>query len=124
MAIDRNRRPKPGRHDVPLPADYRVLLTDVKSRIRAAQLRASLSVNQELIQLYWDIGRLIDSKPRVGVLPSSIGLPATPEGVPRVGRLFGKYFAHESVFPRLRVGFRNFGTGCARNPEVRSGQSR
>jgi predicted nuclease of restriction endonuclease-like (RecB) superfamily len=59
MAIDRNRRPKPGRHDVPLPADYRVLLTDVKSRIRAAQLRASLSVNQELIQLYWDIGRLI-----------------------------------------------------------------
>jgi predicted nuclease of restriction endonuclease-like (RecB) superfamily len=28
-------------------------------RIRAAQLRGSLSVNQELIQLYWDIGRLI-----------------------------------------------------------------
>jgi len=59
MAIDRNRRPKSGRHDAPLPADYRALLTDVKSRIRAAQLRASLSVNQELIQLYWDIGRLI-----------------------------------------------------------------
>jgi predicted nuclease of restriction endonuclease-like (RecB) superfamily len=32
---------------------------DIKSRIRAAQLRASLSVNRELIQLYWDIGRLI-----------------------------------------------------------------
>ena len=40
-------------------ADYRALLTDVKSRIRTAQLRAGLSVNRELIQLYWDIGKLI-----------------------------------------------------------------
>jgi predicted nuclease of restriction endonuclease-like (RecB) superfamily len=39
--------------------DYLVLLTDVKERIQAAQIRASLSVNTQLIQLYWDIGRLI-----------------------------------------------------------------
>jgi predicted nuclease of restriction endonuclease-like (RecB) superfamily len=64
MAIDRNRRPKSGRLDVPLPADYRALLPAVKSRSRAAQLRASLSVNQELIQLYWDIGRLIVHRQR------------------------------------------------------------
>jgi predicted nuclease of restriction endonuclease-like (RecB) superfamily len=41
------------------PDDYLALLTDVKERIRAAQIRAGLSVNRELIQLYWDVGRLI-----------------------------------------------------------------
>jgi predicted nuclease of restriction endonuclease-like (RecB) superfamily len=41
------------------PDDYLALLTDVKERIRAAQIRAALSVNRELIQLYWDVGRLI-----------------------------------------------------------------
>jgi glycine cleavage system aminomethyltransferase T len=70
MAIDRNRRRKSGRHDTPLPADYRALLTDVKSRIRAAQLRASLSVNQELIQLYWDIGRLIAHRQQAAYSPT------------------------------------------------------
>jgi hypothetical protein len=40
-------------------ADYRALLGDIKSRIRTAQIKASLAVNRELIQLYWDIGRLI-----------------------------------------------------------------
>ena len=39
--------------------DYQVLLTDIKSRIRTAQIKASLAVNRELIQLYWDIGGLI-----------------------------------------------------------------
>jgi predicted nuclease of restriction endonuclease-like (RecB) superfamily len=35
------------------------LLVDIKSRIRTAQIKASLAVNRELIQLYWDSGRLI-----------------------------------------------------------------
>ena len=34
-------------------------LVDIKNRIRTAQIWASLSVNRELIQLYWDIGHLI-----------------------------------------------------------------
>ena len=38
---------------------YRALLTDIKARIRVAQIKASLSVNRELIQLYWDIGEVI-----------------------------------------------------------------
>jgi predicted nuclease of restriction endonuclease-like (RecB) superfamily len=33
------------------------LLEDIKTRIRAAQVKAALSVNRELIQLYWSIGR-------------------------------------------------------------------
>lgn len=47
-----------------LPADYNALLVDIKNRIRTAQIRASLSVNRELIQLYWDIGHLIVERQR------------------------------------------------------------
>ena len=36
---------------------YAVLLGDLKERIRSARLRAALAVNQELILLYWSIGR-------------------------------------------------------------------
>lgn len=42
-----------------LPADYAAFLESLKNRVRQAQTRAMLSVNRELIQLYWDIGRLI-----------------------------------------------------------------
>lgn len=42
-----------------LPADYAAFLESLKSRVRQAQTKAMLSVNRELIQLYWDIGRLI-----------------------------------------------------------------
>jgi len=39
-----------------LPFGYAKFLEDVKSRIRTAQVKAALSVNRELIQLYWSIG--------------------------------------------------------------------
>lgn len=38
------------------------LLQDIKRRIAEAQTRAILSVNAELIRLYWDIGQLIDQR--------------------------------------------------------------
>ena len=41
----------------PLPGGYDQFLADVKSRIGAAQIRASLAVSTELVQLYWTIGR-------------------------------------------------------------------
>ena len=44
--------------------DYAALLQDVKSRIRHAQTRAVFAANAELIRLYWDIGRIIDQRPR------------------------------------------------------------
>jgi predicted nuclease of restriction endonuclease-like (RecB) superfamily len=40
-------------------ADYQTLLTDLKSRVRSAQVRAATSANRELILLYWEIGRAI-----------------------------------------------------------------
>lgn len=42
-----------------LPADYPAFLESLKSRVQQAQTKAMLSVNREMIQLYWDIGRLI-----------------------------------------------------------------
>jgi predicted nuclease of restriction endonuclease-like (RecB) superfamily len=38
---------------------YADLLGDIKTRIRQAQIKAGLSVNAEMIFMYWDIGRMI-----------------------------------------------------------------
>ena len=40
---------------LPLPPDSEQLLGSLKTRIRAAQVRAALAVNSELVLLYWSI---------------------------------------------------------------------
>ena len=40
-----------------LSGDYEDLLREVKEQIRTAQTRAALTVNRELIRLYWQIGQ-------------------------------------------------------------------
>ncbi len=45
-----------------LPANFTTLLKEIKGRIQQAQTLAVLSVNAGLIRLYWDIGRMIDSR--------------------------------------------------------------
>jgi predicted nuclease of restriction endonuclease-like (RecB) superfamily len=47
-----------------LPEGYEALLTDLKCRIRSAQVRAALSVNRELILLYWSLGNDILNRQR------------------------------------------------------------
>ena len=42
-----------------IPENYDRFLQNLKERIRSAQVRASLAVNQELIVLYWQIGQEI-----------------------------------------------------------------
>ncbi|MFC3860948.1 YhcG family protein [Deinococcus antarcticus] len=42
-----------------LPDGYATLLGDLKQQIRSAQIRAALSVNRELIHLYWRIGQVL-----------------------------------------------------------------
>jgi predicted nuclease of restriction endonuclease-like (RecB) superfamily len=42
-----------------LPTTYAPLLADLKARVRAAQVKAAVAVNRELILLYWHIGREI-----------------------------------------------------------------
>ena len=44
--------------DAVLPG-YREFLTQLKQQIRSAQSKAALSVNRELIKLYWEIGKSI-----------------------------------------------------------------
>ena len=36
--------------------EYKVWLTDIKARVRSAQIKAALNVNTELLKLYWSIG--------------------------------------------------------------------
>jgi predicted nuclease of restriction endonuclease-like (RecB) superfamily len=38
---------------------YSSLLNDIKTRIKTAQIKATLAANAELIAMYWDIGNLI-----------------------------------------------------------------
>lgn len=40
-----------------LPTDYAAWLVELKQRVQAAQQHAALAVNQELVRLYWQIGR-------------------------------------------------------------------
>jgi predicted nuclease of restriction endonuclease-like (RecB) superfamily len=56
-----------GRTDVSClgePTDYGDLLEEIKNRIRAARIKAVLSVNRELIVLYWYIGAEIVKRQR------------------------------------------------------------
>jgi len=39
--------------------DYKVFIRDIKQRIQSAQIKAAVSVNQELIRLYWDMAEQI-----------------------------------------------------------------
>jgi len=45
-----------------VPKGYEEFLGELKERIRTAQLRASVSVNRELVLLYWQIGSEILSR--------------------------------------------------------------
>lgn len=54
--------------------EFTTLLIEVKEQIMAAQTRAVLAVNAELVRLYWDIGRIIDERQKqegwgAGVIP-------------------------------------------------------
>ena len=49
------------------PARYAEWLAQVKERVHAAQQRAALAVNRELLQLYWQLGRdILDRQAREG----------------------------------------------------------
>ncbi|MEI7481645.1 MAG: PDDEXK nuclease domain-containing protein [Elusimicrobiota bacterium] len=43
---------------------YGILLADIKQRVRAAQYAALRTANTEVVNLYWDIGRMIVSRQR------------------------------------------------------------
>lgn len=48
----------------PLPPGYPGFLAEVKGSIRTARVKATLSANRELIELYWHMGRGIVERQR------------------------------------------------------------
>ncbi len=46
-------------NETAIPNDYPALLEQLKTEIRLSRLRAGISVNAELLKLYWQIGRSI-----------------------------------------------------------------
>jgi predicted nuclease of restriction endonuclease-like (RecB) superfamily len=50
------------RRDIALPDGYAEFLGSLKHRVRAAQLQAQRTVNTQLIELYWNIGKEILSQ--------------------------------------------------------------
>jgi predicted nuclease of restriction endonuclease-like (RecB) superfamily len=50
---------QPAAETAALPLGYPELLEDLKGRVRTARVRAAVSVNRELVLLYWEIGRSI-----------------------------------------------------------------
>ena len=47
-----------------LPSSYGLFMEELKARIRAARVKAVLAANEELIRLYWDIGKAIVERQR------------------------------------------------------------
>ena len=64
------RKPKhalAGVSSVDSPKNYGQVLAALKERIQAAQLRAGLSVNRELVLLYWQMGKdILENQKRLG----------------------------------------------------------
>lgn len=45
-----------------LDENYKIFLTDIKARLQAAQIRAALAANSELIKFYWELGNNLIEK--------------------------------------------------------------
>ena len=45
--------------------NYISFFSNVKQKIRAAQVKATLSANAQMIQMYWDIGKMIAEKQKI-----------------------------------------------------------
>src|SRR5580658_3445607 len=76
---------------------YAPFLGVVKDRIRAAQVKATLSANAELIHLYWDIGRA------VGAMQKKEGWGAGV--IPRLAKDIAKDMPEVKGFSERNIGY-------------------
>jgi predicted nuclease of restriction endonuclease-like (RecB) superfamily len=51
---------------------YFKLLNEIKEKVLSAQIKAAISVNKELLNLYWDIGKIIYEKQKASSWGDSI----------------------------------------------------
>lgn len=45
-----------------IPQEYKVWLSELKSKIRSSQIKAAVTVNAALILFYWELGQMISEK--------------------------------------------------------------
>src|SRR5262245_58195342 len=76
---ERLPRPKALRCSDLVPEGYEAFVDEIKERIRSAQARAAIAVNQELVLLYWERGREVLARQRstAGARRSSAVSPPT-----------------------------------------------
>jgi len=113
-----------GKPSAALSVGYANLLADLKARVRAAQLRAVVSVNRELILLYWDIGRIIvEAQTTKGYGKQVVERPAgdLQKGISRRGGFLAtKRLVHAQLLSGLVGDAAKTLTSCERIGHVRS----
>lgn len=77
--------------------DYGSLLNKIKEKVRTSQIKAALSVNQELIRLYWEIGRSIYRK------QEEEGWGA--KTIERLAKDLKESFSHAKGFSRTNISY-------------------
>lgn len=60
--MSKGKKPSSNKEEILLSDEYAKFLADLKDRVEQARIRAALSVNRELILLYWQIGRDITDR--------------------------------------------------------------
>ncbi len=84
------------------PDSYTQFLADLKSRIQAAQFRASLAVNRELVLLYWQIGRDILDRQNRESWGGEGNRPFSDRSQTRISRLEGILAPEPEIYAGLR----------------------
>ena len=79
-----------------LPADYALLLAEVRSRIEAAQTRAVFAANTELIRLYWQVGQLLAQRQAEAGWGAAV--------IPRLARDLGNALPEVKGFSERNIG--------------------
>lgn len=72
--------------------EYKAWLTEIKSKVRNAQLKAAVRVNSEMLSFYWELGASIVAKQALAKWGD--GLIGQLSKDP-IGRIYG----HERFFP-------------------------
>lgn len=76
-------------------SDFNFWIEDIKSKIRSSQIKAALSINKELISLYWQIGKSINDKIKNHQWGSSV--------VEKLSSELRKTFPHQTGFSRSNL---------------------
>ena len=96
---------------------YGELLSQIKERIRRAQVKAALSANAGMILMYWDIGRMIHERQQHEGWGAKV--------VPRLSQDIRNEFPEVKGFSKRNIGLsllseiscsqNNFATICGKN---------